>query len=117
MGCCLGSDLEDVGLRWRLGQAYYMISRHMAVSMGALRIRALLFWVYVRTPDSWKLPHGWVAVKELKLRYHNPKTILFTMFPCYGNLSEAPLQHPNSNPDGKWKAKISSRVFDLGMKE
>ena len=29
----------------------------------------------------------WVAVKELDLRYPNPKTVLFTMYhPYYGNL-------------------------------
>ena len=29
---------------------------------------------------------AWVAVKELKLSYHNPETILLTMHPEYGNL-------------------------------
>ena len=29
----------------------------------------------------------WVAVKELDLSYHNPKTILFTIYPSYGNLN------------------------------
>ena len=28
-----------------------------------------------------------VAAKELKLSYHNPETILFTMYPYYGNLN------------------------------
>ena len=28
----------------------------------------------------------WVAVKELKLSYHNPKTILLTIHPYYGKL-------------------------------
>ena len=28
----------------------------------------------------------WVAVKELKLSYHNSDTILFTVYPYYGNL-------------------------------
>ena len=28
----------------------------------------------------------WVALKELKLSYHNPKTVLFTTCPYYGNL-------------------------------
>ena len=29
----------------------------------------------------------WVAVKELKLNCHNPETLLFTMYPYYGNLN------------------------------
>ena len=28
----------------------------------------------------------WVAVQELKLSYHDPETILFTIYPYYGNL-------------------------------
>ena len=24
--------------------------------LGVLRIRALLFWIYIRAPDFWKLP-------------------------------------------------------------
>ena len=28
----------------------------------------------------------WVAVKELDLSYHNSDTILYTMYPYYGNL-------------------------------
>ena len=28
----------------------------------------------------------WVAVKELKLSYHNPEAILVTIYPYYGNL-------------------------------
>ena len=31
-----------------------------------------------------------VAVTELKLNHHNPKTILFTMYPYYGNLKQVP---------------------------
>ena len=27
----------------------------------------------------------WVAVKELKLSYHNPETILFAAYPSYGD--------------------------------
>ena len=36
----------------------------------------------------------WVAVKELKLSYHNPKTMVFTIYPCYGNLNYVPQQQP-----------------------
>ena len=52
--------------------------------------------------DGWysqllRLPFGrqvfccwilfWVAVKELKLSYHSPETILFAVYPYYGNLN------------------------------
>ena len=40
-----------------------------------------------------------VAVQELKLTYHNPEhpdTMLFTMYPCHGNLIEVPQQQPNA---------------------
>ena len=33
--------------------------------------------------DAWLA--NWVAVQELKLSYHNPETILFTVFPYCGN--------------------------------
>ena len=29
----------------------------------------------------------WVAVQELKLSYHNPETILFTIYPDFGSLN------------------------------
>ena len=29
----------------------------------------------------------WVAVKELKLSYHNPETMLFSIYPFYGSLN------------------------------
>ena len=32
----------------------------------------------------------WVAVKELKLSYHNSETALFTIDPPYGNFNQAP---------------------------
>ena len=31
--------------------------------------------------------NSWLAVKKLRLSYHNPKTILFTVYPYYGNLN------------------------------
>ena len=31
-----------------------------------------------------------VAVKELKLSYHNPETILFTIYPYCGSLNQVP---------------------------
>ena len=31
-------------------------------------------------------PVNWVAVQELTLSYQNPESILFTIYPCYGNL-------------------------------
>ena len=37
--------------------------------------------------DVLELNVSWTAVKELKLSYHNLKTISFTIYPCYGNLS------------------------------
>ena len=41
----------------------------MAVStnwgLGVLVKRALLFWVYVRAPDVWKLPTGFEANHKL----------------------------------------------------
>ena len=33
----------------------------------------------------------WVAVKELTLSYHNPETILFTIYPYYGTLNSSSL--------------------------
>ena len=30
---------------------------------------------------------GWAAVKELNLSYHNPETILFTIYPYNSNLN------------------------------
>ena len=33
------------------------------------------------------IPNEGVAVKELDLRYHNPKTIIFTIYPYYDNLN------------------------------
>ena len=39
---------------------------------------------------------GWVAVKELKLRYYcNKETLSFIVYPYYGNLIEVPLQQPS----------------------
>ena len=32
----------------------------------------------------------WVAVKEFSLSYHNPETMLFTIYPYHGNLIEVP---------------------------
>ena len=29
----------------------------------------------------------WVGIKELKLNEHNPETVLFTIYPEYGNLN------------------------------
>ena len=47
-----------------------------------LVIRAFLFGVYSKVPDFRKLSHCWVAVKELKLSYHNYlEAILFTIYP------------------------------------
>ena len=39
-------------------------------------------------------PLNWVAVRELKLSYHDPETIVFTIHPEYGNLNT----FLNSNP-------------------
>ena len=36
----------------------------------------------IRVKDNF-----WVAVKELKLNYHNSETALFTIYPYYGNLN------------------------------
>ena len=33
----------------------------------------------------------WVAVKELKLSYHNPETTLFTIYPYYAKLNVSSL--------------------------
>ena len=53
-------------------------------------------------------PHGqvlyipaicWVAVKELKISYHNKETQLFTMYTSYGNLASIPYQQPSLMPD------------------
>ena len=41
-------------------------------------------------------PAGWVAVKELKLSYHNPEARLFTTYLYYGKLNYKFL---NSNPE------------------
>ena len=41
------------------------------------------FW---RDPLQGEGPDYWVAVKELKLNYHNSETLLFTDYPYYGNL-------------------------------
>ena len=54
-----------------------------------------------RTPraDSWpfgprtgsrKMEPTWVLVKEVKISYHNKETMLSTIDPYYGNLSEVP---------------------------
>ena len=32
----------------------------------------------------------WVTAKELRLSYYNKEALLFTMYPCYGNLRECP---------------------------
>ena len=37
----------------------------------------------------------WVAVRELKLSYHNKETLSSTIYPCYGNLIQVPSQPPN----------------------
>ena len=42
-------------------------------------------------------PIYWVAVKELKLSYHNPKTMLFTIYAYYGN-GNLIYKFLNSNP-------------------
>ena len=36
----------------------------------------------------------WVAVREVKLSCHNPETILFAIYPLYGDLNKL----LNSNP-------------------
>ena len=40
-----------------------------------------------RSTQSFPRSYIWVAVKELKLSYHNPKTILFTIYPYYGSIN------------------------------
>ena len=40
-------------------------------------------------------PVFWVAVKEITLSYHNSNTLLFTIYPKFGNLSQAPEQQRN----------------------
>ena len=38
-------------------------------------------------PDSHDDCVDWVAVKELKLSYHNPDTILFVIYPYHGHFN------------------------------
>ena len=49
------------------------------------------------TSGGWRLVLSlfWVAVKELKLHYHNVDTTSFTMYPYYGNLNSVPQQQPS----------------------
>ena len=51
---------------------------------------------YLKTKE----PLNWAAVKELSLSYHNPKTMLFTIYTSYGNLNEIPWQQPSLS--GVW---------------
>ena len=37
----------------------------------------------------------WLAVQELKLSYHNSDTMLYTIWPYYGNLISVPWQQPS----------------------
>ena len=37
-------------------------------------------------PNSLASTVVWIAVKEFSVSYHNSKTILFTIYPEYGNL-------------------------------
>ena len=44
----------------------------------------------VQSSHAWPAPstaHNWVAVKERKLSYHNPETILITIYPYHGTLN------------------------------
>ena len=34
-----------------------------------------------------RIPSNWVAAEELKLSYHNSKTISITIYPYYGSLN------------------------------
>ena len=61
-----------------------------------------VYIVYILYIDIHTLSHAgcisstvWGAVKELKVSYHNPKTILFTIDPYYGHLK---IKVVNSNP-------------------
>ena len=47
--------------------------------------------LFLRSPprdsNQHPRPDYWAAVKELNLSCHNPETILFPIYPYYGNLN------------------------------
>ena len=57
--------------------------------------------------SSQELERNWVAAKELKLSYHNPETISFTIYQQYGNLYEVPQQQPR---------QVAPKFWELGLK-
>ena len=44
------------------------------------------FLTYQATCSTWLFPEIWVAVKELRFKYHNPETMSVTIYPYYVNL-------------------------------
>ena len=54
-------------------------------------------------------PFYWVAVRELKLRYNHPETMLFTIHPYCGNLSQVPEQQPRNV-----EARVQVASWEMG---
>ena len=79
----------------------YELNFQSLSSHDSLAGRKVPFCAHVRLMGKAKQDEqgkNWVAVKELELSYLNSKTVLFTIYPYYGNLNEVPQQQPR-----RWK--------------